>query len=529
MLSVQAWGEENFDRGLDAYLEGNYAQAYQVWRPLADAGDKIAMFNIGVLYAQGKGVKQDMPEAVKWYRRSAEAGYAPAQFNLGSSYLDGRGVDIDKQRALEWWTRAAAQDHPRSLFNLATLYLQGNGVDKDRNKALELYRRAADQGDTRARELVERLSAATDTKTAATKAADRPAEQATAKAAKKIDERPEEEAAEASVVKTPAYKPVEKSAEQVPEKTPEQPAERTPEKPVEKPAKKTPPKRLEETVEQSAEKPADQAAVEDTATGSETEALKGEDWIRRQNPDHVTLQLAVYSSEKLVHKFVAAHRLDRRRVAYLRVRQDDRDRYKLIFGVFTDAGKAEAARTELPPAIRSQRPWIRPFAALHAELGQQDRAIEEHVRGASSQELPVKAPAAREVVKKEVVKATATATSDASLLAAGQKAFNAQQYTKAIEIWQPLAVRGLPEAQYNLGFMYESGWGLERDPKRAAEWYRFAAEQGFAKAQFNLGVLYMEGRGVDKNKGLGLYWIQSAADRDDKRATNYIKDYHARR
>ncbi len=455
LFSALVGGQENFDAGLDAYLEGNYEQAYQVWRDLAEAGDHVAMFNVGVMYAQGKGVEKDMSEAVKWYRRSAEAGYAPAQFNLGSAYLDGQGVDVDKRRALEWWTKAAAQDHPRSLFNLGTLYLQGNGVEANETKALELYGRAADHGDARARTLVERLSKRRETKQAV---------------------EPPSEAPGKEPVETPAVPVVDKAA----------------------------------------------------ATASNSDEANSKEWILRQNPEHLTLQLAAYSNESSLRKFVNEHQLDWRRVAYFRVRQNNLDRYKLIFGVFTDAQRAEAARAELPQAVQRQRPWMRPFSALQEELAQQDRAHagETDVAATRPQEddsttqRPVSTGAAR---------GTVDAVSEASLLAAGQKAFNAQDYAKAVEIWRPLAVRGLPEAQYNLGFMYESGWGLERDPSRAAEWYRFAAEQGFAKAQFNLGVLYMEGRGVDRNKGLGLYWIQSAADRDDKRAADYIKDYHARR
>jgi TPR repeat protein len=39
-----------------------------------------------------KGVKQDAAEAVKWYRKAAEQGYARAQFNLGLMYAEGKGV-----------------------------------------------------------------------------------------------------------------------------------------------------------------------------------------------------------------------------------------------------------------------------------------------------------------------------------------------------------------------------------------------------------------------------------------------------
>ncbi len=81
----------------------------------------------------------------------------------------------------------------------------------------------------------------------------------------------------------------------------------------------------------------------------------------------------------------------------------------------------------------------------------------------------------------------------------------------------------MDEAQYGLGFMYESGWGVKKDYIKAYQWYRRAAQQGHAKSQFNLGLLYQAGLGVPKNEALANYWIQSAADNDDPRAKQFLR------
>ena len=41
------------------------------WRARAEAGQAIAQYNLGVLYATGQGVPQDDVEAVKWHRQAA--------------------------------------------------------------------------------------------------------------------------------------------------------------------------------------------------------------------------------------------------------------------------------------------------------------------------------------------------------------------------------------------------------------------------------------------------------------------------
>jgi TPR repeat protein len=55
-----------------------------------------------------------------------------------------------------------------------------------------------------------------------------------------------------------------------------------------------------------------------------------------------------------------------------------------------------------------------------------------------------------------------------------------------------------PNAQYNLGVLYDKGRGVSQDYAEAARWYRLAADQEHAWAQYNLGVLYREGHGVPR-------------------------------
>ena len=50
---------------------------------MADQGNAVAQFYLGLTYANGRGVPQNNAEAVKWYRLAADQGDAGAQFNLG--------------------------------------------------------------------------------------------------------------------------------------------------------------------------------------------------------------------------------------------------------------------------------------------------------------------------------------------------------------------------------------------------------------------------------------------------------------
>ena len=66
----------------------------------AEQGFAAAQYNLGVMYDNGQGVRQDDAQAVQWYRKAAEQGHAKAQYNLGVAYINGQGVRQDDAQAV---------------------------------------------------------------------------------------------------------------------------------------------------------------------------------------------------------------------------------------------------------------------------------------------------------------------------------------------------------------------------------------------------------------------------------------------
>ena len=75
----------------------------------AEQGDSKAQYNLGLMYAAGRGVPKDEPKAVEWWQKAAEQGNTEAQYCLGLMYADGLGVPKDERKAMEWWQKAAGQ------------------------------------------------------------------------------------------------------------------------------------------------------------------------------------------------------------------------------------------------------------------------------------------------------------------------------------------------------------------------------------------------------------------------------------
>ena len=65
-LASGAWAAETdrFAAGYKAFQAGDFRAALENWRPLAAGGEARAQYNLGVMYADGRGVAQNTAEAL---------------------------------------------------------------------------------------------------------------------------------------------------------------------------------------------------------------------------------------------------------------------------------------------------------------------------------------------------------------------------------------------------------------------------------------------------------------------------------
>ena len=356
--------ELNWEQGQAAYDAGDFNTAYNIWQMLAEQGDDLSQFNLGVMYSRGEGTKQSASNALKWYLKSAEQGYAPAQFNLGAVYLEGKFTEEDATKAAAWWQMAAEQGFVQAQFNIASLYCRGIGVSRDQDQCKYWYGKAASNGDTHARKMLDHLIEIENKKN---------------------------------------------QGNQEAEDEPELLAEPEP-----------------VDVSRSSPEPRDEEATGETLSGLKSEAPK-------------------------------------------------------------DSPDADMDATLVAVAERS----------LNEEQLSEQKQEQPKVRKISSEEH--------------------------KQLARAQKSFTRGNYKHAHDIWLPLAENGIAEAQYSLGFLYQSGWGPEQDLLQAVAWYSSAAEQNESRAQFNLGVLLINGEDVvEKDTEAGLLWLTRSADGNNTRAKEFL-------
>lgn len=76
--------------------------------------------------------------------------------------------------------------------------------------------------------------------------------------------------------------------------------------------------------------------------------------------------------------------------------------------------------------------------------------------------------------------------------------------------------------QYNMGKMYASGFGVDRNTEKAMQWYLKSAENGDVYAQGNLAYAYLYGEGVSENLDKTKYWAKKAANQGSATAMNIL-------
>ncbi|KAI9338226.1 kinase-like domain-containing protein [Obelidium mucronatum] len=131
----------------DTKVPQDYSKTIELLSNAANQGSAEAQANLGLMYANGRGVVQDSSKAVELYTLAADQGDVVGQFNLGLMYDEGKGVAQDYSKAVEWYTLAANQGSALGQVKLGTIYRDGNGVAQDYSRAVELFTLAANQGD----------------------------------------------------------------------------------------------------------------------------------------------------------------------------------------------------------------------------------------------------------------------------------------------------------------------------------------------------------------------------------------------
>lgn len=135
-MSALQTSAPNFELGVAAVRERRYDAAFPALEAAAEEGVAEAYFELGMLYAFGRGVDASNDHATAFFGQGAEAGSPNAQYAYAVALLPSDRINAEK-----WLLRASEGNHPPAMTRLAELIR-----DRDPATARALLARAAQAG-----------------------------------------------------------------------------------------------------------------------------------------------------------------------------------------------------------------------------------------------------------------------------------------------------------------------------------------------------------------------------------------------
>ena len=135
-------------------MEPDFEKALRLYMEEAEAGNALAMHDLGRMFMNGIGVEMNTGAAQEWYAKALTAfmdvesskSSPYIQYRIGKMHNAGLGTPLDYLEAADWFHLAVARNHKYAQYSLAGLYYHGYGIDQSYENAFDLYRKSARQG-----------------------------------------------------------------------------------------------------------------------------------------------------------------------------------------------------------------------------------------------------------------------------------------------------------------------------------------------------------------------------------------------
>lgn len=129
-------------------VKENNPEAMKWYLKSANKGHILSQYYIGVMLEDGDdGVEANPKKSIEWIKKAADGGDAGAQNHLGYNYAYSVNVEENDELALKYYRLAVDQEYDDAQNNLGVImYRMGNGVTQNYAEAMRLYLLAYEQG-----------------------------------------------------------------------------------------------------------------------------------------------------------------------------------------------------------------------------------------------------------------------------------------------------------------------------------------------------------------------------------------------
>ncbi|MBP5455902.1 MAG: leucine-rich repeat protein [Paludibacteraceae bacterium] len=449
--------------------EQDYEAALEWLEKAEEQGHVGAQYTLGCCYFRGQGVKKDSKKAFKWFTKASSNGYSLANVELGKCYLNGEGVEKDQKVAFDWFMKSAEEDNePEAKYQVAVCYSNGYGVDRDEEAAVNWCIKAAYEGSAGAQYELALDSERKKDDANAVEWYMAAANNGNAKARIKVYN-----------YYTYGYNYIKDKKEQKIEEDPDL---------------------AYEWIKKAALENDDAEALYylgvayQNGQGVFSDAEEAAKWIKRSAEKgyvHAQLMLGYLYMQgegieenknkawELFHEITNVKEVQAQACFYLGLLYGD--------GSFAGHDNSKAVKwleKSLSYGYKLANNYLEYYKQLANNTSSDDSFDEDEPNWDEIGD-------ANEIYKK------------------GWSIFNSNNHKKAFQYFAKAAEMGLSEAQYQMGYCYDSGSGVEQDFQKALEWYTKSADAGYFQAQYVLGLRYELGEnyyGVEQDYAKSFYY-----------------------
>ena len=130
----------------DLYQKGNFFDALQAYKSLAEEGDPEAQNKAGMMYRDAQGTERNYASALNWFREAASRNYPSAFINLAFMYGRGLGVPVDYAEEMSWIRKAAEAGDPTGEYDLGVMISESRQAGDYEAQSVSWIQKAARQG-----------------------------------------------------------------------------------------------------------------------------------------------------------------------------------------------------------------------------------------------------------------------------------------------------------------------------------------------------------------------------------------------
>ena len=135
----------------------DYKKVVDLLEKSAAQGHRDALYELGVCYMNGEGVRNDSLKTEELWKKAVQLGNVDAMVALGAAYRGGKGIPENPAACFEMYKAAAEAGSSAGYLHLGICYFNGTGTEADIEKAIETVKVAEDMGNSDAKMLLKRM------------------------------------------------------------------------------------------------------------------------------------------------------------------------------------------------------------------------------------------------------------------------------------------------------------------------------------------------------------------------------------